>query len=326
MAAAVYNEFGNSSVLSITQVPKPKAAAGQVVIAVKASGVNPVDWKLREGYLQSMMPQSFPTIPSWDAAGTIAEVGEGVTGFAVGDEVYAYHRPTPESNPEDKVADNGCAAQFVALAADRVAAKPKSVDLPTAGAIPLVGLTAWQGLFDHGAAVEGNTVLVLNASGGVGSFAVQFAKAKGIKVIATASAKNADFVKDLGADAVVDYASDKVAEEVIAAAGGPVDVVFDCVGGDSAVAGLAALKEGGVIVSIAKFDIAGDAEAAGKGQTGKAFMVSPSAEQLATIAALIDEGKVKMGELTTYPLADIAKAQDASQTHHVRGKMVLLIE
>jgi len=327
MKAAVYNEFGNSSVLSISDVPKPTAAAGQVVIAVKASGVNPVDWKLREGYLQTMMPQSFPTIPSWDAAGTIAEVGEGVTGFTVGDEVYAYNRPTPETSPEAKVCNNGCAAQFVALAADRVAAKPKSVDIPTAGAIPLVGLTAWQGLFDHGAAVEGNTVLILNASGGVGSFAVQFAKAKGLTVIATASAKNTDFVKDLGADAVVDYSSDSLTEDVIAAAGGkPVDVVFDCVGGDAAATGLAALKEGGVIVSIAKFDIGADAEAAGKGQTGKAFMVLPSAEQLTTIAELIDAGKVKMGELTTFPLADIAKAQDASQTHHVRGKMVLLIE
>jgi NADPH:quinone reductase-like Zn-dependent oxidoreductase len=198
------------------------------------------------------------------------------------------------------------------------------VDIATAGAIPLVGLTAWQALFDHGEAKAGDTVLILNASGGVGSFGVQFAKAKGLTVIATASAKNTDFVKDLGADAVVDYSSASVTDDVIAAAGGkPVDIVFDCVGGDAVAPGLAALKEGGVVVSVAKFDIGADAEAAGKGQTGKAFMVSPSAEQLTTIAELIDAGKVKMGELTKYPLADIAKAYDLSKTHHVRGKMVL---
>lgn len=325
MQAAVYSEYGDSSVLEVKAVPKPPApGAGEVSIAVAAAGVNPVDWKIRKGYLHGMMPATFPVIPGWDVAGTVAAVGEGVTELAVGDEVYSYNRPVPQEG--ESLGANGCAAQFVTMKASRVAKKPTSVDLNTAAAVPLAGLTAWQGLFDKAELKEGQTVLILNASGGVGSFAVQFAKAKGAKVIGTCSAKNVEYVKGLGADAAVDYTAGGVAEAALAAAGeAGIDVLYDAVGGEENVAaGLAALKEGGYAVGIVGGDIGAKAEAAGK--KGSFLFVSPNAAQLAEIAGLIDAGKVKVGKLSTLPLADIAKAQDDSESHRTVGKVVLTID
>lgn len=324
MQAAVYGEYGDSSVLEVKAVPKPGApGAGEVTIAVRTAGVNPVDWKIRKGYLSKMIGQTFPTIPGWDVAGDVVAVGEGVSELAVGDAVFSYNRPVFEDG--EKIGANGDAAEFVNVPAARVAKKPASVDYNTAGAVPLAGLTAWQGLFDKAGVKEGTTVLVLNASGGVGSFAVQFAKARGATVIGTCSAKNVEYVKGLGADAVVDYTAGGVAEAALAAAGaGGIDVLYDAVGGeDNVAAGLAALKEGGFAVSIAFGGIGDAAKAAGK--TGEFLFVSPNAGQLGEIAALIDAGTVKVGALATLPLADIAKAHDNSEAHRTVGKVVLTI-
>ena len=301
-----------------------------------AAGVNPVAWKLRKGFIKAW-PQAFPIIPGWDAAGVVEAVGPSCTRVKVGDEVFAYTRPAwdmGEAHPEsagEKIG-GGCCAEYVAVKEWKVAKKPATATFAQAGAIPLAGLTAWQALFTHGGVAEGQTLLILNASGGVGSFAVQFAKAKGVAtVIGVCSGGKAAYVTSLGADHVVDYTNKdagSVAEQARACAGeGGIDACFDAVGGDNTLEGLKALKEGGVCVSIANWGVAKLAEEATytKGLKGISFLVQPNREELDAIAALVDAGKVRIPELTEMPLDECAAAHTLSESHRVKGKLVLRV-
>ena len=200
MKAIRIHEFGGPEVLKLEEVPRPIPAAGEVLIKVFATSVNPVDWKIREGQRKEKFPVNFPLIPGWDVSGEIEEVGSDVKNFRKGDEVYS--RPDPTKN--------GTYAEYVVVKANQVALKPKSIDHEQAAAVPLAGLTAWQGLFDYGQLQQGQKVLIHAASGGVGTFAVQFAKWKGAYVIGTTSAENIDFVKQLGADEVIDYKKETI--------------------------------------------------------------------------------------------------------------------
>lgn len=304
-----------------------------------------MDWKLREGYIKAW-PQTLPIIPvrdhecstpsvllitnlqGWDVAGTVEAVGSDASDFKVGDQVYSYTRPAwdmkvdGETTDNESIGLNGTLAQYVSVAQWKVTHKPKSLDMNNAAAIPLAGLTAWQGLFDHGKVTAGQTVLVLGASGGVGSFAVQFAKVKGATVIGTCSGRNVDFVRSLGADHVVDYSQGDVAAAVRAIAPNGVDMVYDAVGGDSSAAGVASAKDGGIVISIANFGIADLCNE--RGLTGKAFLVAPSAPQLREIGDLIDAGKVRVGALEAFPLAEYRSVFEKSQSGRTRGKMVLI--
>src|SRR5579864_2585188 len=233
MKAVRIHTYGGPEVLRYEDAPRPVPAAGEVLIKIHAAAVNPVDWKVRAGHLKDMLKYQLPLIPGWDAAGVIEDVGAGVARLKHGDEVYT--RPD--------IMRDGTYAEYIAVREAEVALKPKSLDHVHAAAIPLAALTAWQALFDAGGLSAGQRVLIHAAAGGVGSFAVQFAKWKGAHVIGTASARNAELVRSFGADQFIDYRSTRF-DDVVKDA----DVVFDTVGGDTQERSWKVLKKGGILV------------------------------------------------------------------------------
>ncbi|HEX2971235.1 MAG TPA: NADP-dependent oxidoreductase [Tepidisphaeraceae bacterium] len=235
MKAVRIHRYGGPEVLICENAPIPSISDDEALVRVHAAGVNPVDWKIREGYLQSMLTYSFPLVIGWDLSGVVDRVGSRVTHLKPGDAVY--------SRPD--IARDGAYAQYIAVRASELAHKPASLDDVHAAAVPLAALTAWQSLFDAASLSPGQTVLIHAAAGGVGSFAVQLAKWKGARVIGTASARNAEFLHNLGADQVIDYTIehfDAVLHDV--------DVVFDTIGNETQRRSWRVLKPGGVLVSI----------------------------------------------------------------------------
>lgn len=307
MNAVRIHAFGGSDQLKLESAPTPTPGPGEVLVKVHAAGVNPVDWKIREGYFQDPAIK-LPLSLGYDVCGTVEATGAGVARLQVGDVVYSYISLTR----------GGGYAEYVAIPENQVALKPTTLDPVEAAAVPLAALTAWQALFDNANLKSGQTVLIHGASGGVGTFAVQFAKAKGATVIATASEKNHAYLKDLGADVVIDYNTQKF-EEIAK----DVDVVLDSIGGDTQDRSFTVLKKGGIIVSIV--GPVSPQKAAEHGVRGKSMLVQPSAAQLAEIGALIDQEKVKVVVSHVMPLADAAKAHEQSQTGHTRGKIVLKV-
>lgn len=309
MKAVRIHGFGDATALKYEDAPKPAPAPGQVLVKVKAAGVNPVDWKIRSGQIPPLAT-TMPYILGYDVAGTVESVAADVTEFKPGDEVFAYLA----------LNRGGGYAQFAALPASEASKKPASLDHTQAAAVPLAALTAWQALFDTAQLKPGQTVLIHGAAGGVGHFAVQLAHAKGAKVIATASERNIDFVKSLGADQVINYKAQKF-EDVAK----DVDVVFDTVGGDTTDRSINVLKKGGVIVSIT--GMPDQAKCKERGVRGTAILVKPSGTQLAELASMIDAGKLKPTIGATMPLADAAKAHQMSESGNTpRGKIVLTVD
>jgi len=326
--AYVYREYGNSSsVLELTDLPQPTAGADEVLIRVSYTGINPVDWKLRCGYIKAW-PQSLPIVPGWDAVGTVEAVGEqAASSFKKGETVFTYTRPAfdlpqhPECKAEAIGLFDGTSQQYISVKAWKVAHVPKKASLAEAAGVPLAGLTAYQALHDEGGLQKGQTVLIPGGSGGVGSFAVGIAKAAGAHVIASCSAKNVDYVKKLGADEVLDYGKGTLPEQL---KGRNIDLVFDCVGGETTTQGIQALKEGGVIVSIASFDVGETAKK--QGRVGKAFLVRPSGDQLRILGGLIDDGKVQLPAVEELAWAKLKEAHDRSQSGRTVGKLVVKVD
>lgn len=308
MKAVVINKFGGPEVLHVEDVAKPKPGADEVLIKVYASGVNPVDWKIREGQRKEKFPTNFPLILGWDVSGVIEEAGEAVQNLKKGDEVYS--RPDPTKN--------GTYAEYVVVKANQVGLKPKSIDHTKAAAVPLAGLTAWQGLFDFGKLEKGQKVLIHAASGGVGTYAVQFAKWKGAYVIGTASKDNIELVKQLGADEVIDYKNEKFEDKVK-----DVDLVFDTIGKDTQQRSLQVIKNGGRLITTLKPEYAEEAKE--KNIHLESYTAQSYPEQLQQIAKLIDEGKVKPVIAEVLPLEKAAEAQKKSEEGHVAGKIVLQV-
>jgi NADPH:quinone reductase-like Zn-dependent oxidoreductase len=308
MKAVRIHEYGGPEVLRYEDAPRPEPGEGDVLVRVHAAGVNPVDWKIRDGRSRQRLPYALPLILGWDFSGVVELVGPGATSFAAGDEVYA--RPD--------ILRNGAYAEYIAVREKEIAKKPGSIDHIHAAAVPLAALTAWQSLILAGRLEKGQTVLVHGGAGGVGTFAIQVAKWKGAKVIATASARNESFLRDLGADEVVDYTKSPF-EEVVRG----VDVVFDTIGGDTQKRSWKVLREGGVLVSIAATPSEEDAKAH-RARPAYVF-VQPNAQQLTEIARLIDEGHIKSIVSEVLPLAQARRAHELSQEGHVRGKIVLSI-
>ena len=307
MKAIRVHRFGGPEVLQHEDVPRPAPRKGEVLVRVHAAGVNPVDWKIRSGAAKGFNPK-LPQIPGFDVSGVVAALGEGVERFAVGDAVYAYLA----------LGRGGAYAEYVAVPERELAPKPAKVDHVHAAAVPLAALTAWQALFDTAGLKEGQTVLVHAGAGGVGHFAVQLAKAKGAKVIATASARNHKFLRALGADEVIDYTKQKF-EELVR----DVDVVLDPIGDDTLARSYQVLKRGGWVVSIV--EPPSKAKLEELGLHGKVILVEPNGKQLAEIGALIDAGKVKPEVSATVPLAEARRAHELSEQGHTRGKIVLEI-
>ncbi|MBH8571054.1 NADP-dependent oxidoreductase [Microvirga sp. STS02] len=317
MKAVRIQAFGGPEVLNVEDVARPVPAADEILIKVYASGVNPVDWVVREGGNDAL--RAYLTLPmtlGWDAAGVVEELGSAVTGFQKGDAVYG----------EPNFPGDGSYAEYCAAKASQFAHKPKSLSFTEAAGVPLAGLTAWTGLFEHGHLQAGQRVLIQGASGGVGSFAVQFAKAKGAYVIGTASAGNLDYVQKLGADEVIDYRSQKFEDLVH-----DLDLVLEASPlRDNAerVKAISVLKTGGTFVTVNldhPFDDAVHAALAAKQARGELSNNQPRQEWLQEIARLIDAGQVKVFISKVFPLAEVAEAHRESQTWHVHGKLVLQI-
>lgn len=308
MKAIRIHEFGGPEVLKYEDAPTPSPANDEVLIKIFASGVNPIDWKMRAGLAQGKFPVELPLIPGWDVSGEIEEVGSDILNFRKGDEVYS--RPDPTRN--------GTYAEYVVVKADQVNNKPKSVDHVKAAAVPLAGLTAWQGLFEHGGLEAGQKVLIHAASGGVGTFAVQFAKWKGAYVIGTASEENIDFLYELGVDEAIDYKTEKFENKVK-----NVDLVFDLIGGDTQKRSLQVIKNGGRLVTTVKPE---NLEAAKeKNIQVIGYMAQSFPADLQQIADLIDSGKIKPIVTGMLPLKEAAVAQRQIESHHTRGKIVLKV-
>ena len=303
MQAIQIHNFGGPEVLVLDQVPVPQPGAGQVLLRVVAAGVNPVDWKIRAGYLKAFMPVPLPHIPGLEAAGIVESVGPDVTSFKPGQAVFG---PLV-----------GAYAQYALAAATDLQVKPANLTFEEAASVPVGALTAWGSLIDQVKLQAGQRVLVQGAAGGVGIFGVQLAHWKGAQVIGTASAANADFVRSLGADRVVDYQAAPF-ESVLH----DLDVVFDTVGGDVFERSLKVLRPGGVLVTVA----AQVPLEMGKAEGVRVVRgVRAPGGNLAQIVELLATGKIKTYVSAILPLADACKSHEMSQTGHTRGKIVLKI-
>ncbi|MEH2141928.1 NADP-dependent oxidoreductase [Nostoc sp.] len=303
-AIRVHN-YGELDVLTLEAIAQPEPQPNEVLIRVQAAGINPLDCKIRAGYMKEVFPMPLPFTPGMDVAGIVEAIGADVKAFQVGQEVYGELRM-------------GAYAQLATAAQDAIALKPKTLDFVEAASVPMVAMTAYQGLFDHADLKPGQTILIHAASGGVGMFAVQFAKWKGAHVIGTASAANAEFVQSLGADQVIDYNATPF-EQVVE----NVDVVLDTLGGDTQARSYSVVKPGGILVSTTAPPNAQKAEE--RGIRAEMMNMKPSASLLEEIASLLDSGQVKTIVAQTFSLSEARQAQELSQGGHVRGKIVLQI-
>src|SRR6266403_4715927 len=308
MKAIRIHNYGGPEVLHYEGAPRPQPQAGEVLVRVHAAGVNPIDWKVREGHMKDFWPHKFPLILGWDVSGTVEEIGSGVSRFKIGDEVYSVPDPTR----------NGGYADYIVVRESELALKPNSLHHIRAAAVPLAALTAWQSLFDTAQLRPDQRVLIHAGSGGVGNFAVQLAKWKGAYVFATASTKNQDLLHKLGVDEPIDYTQQEF-EDVAR----DIDLVLDLIGGETQERSWSVLKKGGALLSLVQPPSAEKAKALG---IRAAFVaVHPNGAQLAEIAAVIDSGNLKPVVSRILPLSEVRRAHKLSQDGHTRGKMVLRV-
>jgi NADPH:quinone reductase-like Zn-dependent oxidoreductase len=305
MQAILVHNYGGPEQLKLEEVQRPEPQAGEVLIHVHAAGVNPADWKIRQGWMKDIWPMQFPYIPGLDLAGVVEEVGPGVTAFQKGQAVFGQ-------------STKGAYAEYTTASGETLALKPKTLNFDEAAAIPAGATTAWQALFDHGELQAGQRVLIQGAAGGVGSFAVQFARWKGAHVIGTTSTAHVDFVRSSGAETVVDYTSTPV-EKVVH----DVDLVLDTVGEKTLESSVQAVKRGGTLVTIAGQPP--EEKVKERGVRATFFSARVSSELLQTFAQLIDEGQVKVAIARVFPLRDARQAHELSESGHGRGRIVLHI-
>jgi NADPH:quinone reductase-like Zn-dependent oxidoreductase len=304
MLAVRIHDYGGPDAPRVEAMPRPQPGPGQVLVRVHALGVNPVDWKIREGVRRDRMPLAMPVVLGCDLSGVIEQVGADVSGFAAGDAVFAM------------TGLYGAFSEFVAVSAACVARKPESLDHVRAAATPLAALTAWQGL-ELAGLKAGQRVLVLAGGGGVGGFAVQIAAALGAHVVATASTEKLDYVRSLGAEQVVDYRTTAFERAV-----SDFDVVFDLLGEETQARAWHVLKPGGVLVSAVA--VPAQDELAARGVRAARVGVRADGGQLRRIAELIDAGRIRVHVEATYPLAQAAQAIERVKGGRTRGKIVLL--
>jgi len=304
MKAAVFTAYAGP--VEIADVPTPGLAPDSVLIEVHAASLNPIDNIVRAGHLKDMIPLTFPHVTGYDVGGIITAIGADVTGFNVGDAVFA------RAHQEDA----GALAEVARVKASALALKPANISHAEAASIPLTGLTAWQALVDKAALKAGQKVLIHAGSGGVGTLAIQIAKELGAYVATTVSARNADLVTSLGADLVIDYKAQDFTDII-----GDYDVVFDMSGGDVMQNSFKVLKKGGHLVSIKGQDTDGLAEK--YGVSFDWFFMEPNGAQLTKLAEMITKGTLKPVIDSTFAFADAAKAYDKLSEGHAVGKIVI---
>ncbi|MFI8076178.1 NADP-dependent oxidoreductase [Streptomyces sp. NPDC086033] len=310
MKAVRFHEYGNPSVLRYEDVEQPLPGAGQVRIRVAATSFNSVDGNIRGGFMQGPIPVKLPHTPGIDVAGTVDAVGEGVDGFAVGDDVIGFL-------PMD---GTGAAAQYVLAPADILTPAPKSVPLADAAALPVVGLTAYQALFDHGKLTAGQRVLINGAGGAVGGYAVQLAKNAGAHVIATASPRSSQAVTSAGADELIDHTT----TSVTAAVTEPVDLALNLapVAPDELAALVTLVRPGGVLVNTTVWMPAPSDEA--RGVRGIDLFVRSDANQLAQLVASTDRGELRVDVSERVPLAELPALHARAADGAVHGKVIVI--
>src|SRR6476659_1630145 len=311
MKAIRIHNYGGPEVLKYEDAPRPKPQADEVLIRVHAAGVNPIDWKVREGHMKDFWPHKFPLILGWDVSGTVEAVGPGPAAaerFKKGDEVYS----VPDASRD------GAYAEYIVVRESELALKPKSLHHVRAAAVPLAAVTAWQALFDAGQLKRGQRALIHGGSGGVGHVAVQLAKWKGARVLATASTKNQELLRELEVDEPIDYTKQKF-EDVAR----DVDLVLDLIGGETQERSWSVLKKRAVLLSLVQPPSVEKAKALG----GRAAFVAghPSGAQLAEIAKIIDSGQLAPVIDRILPLSEVRRAHELSKSGHTRGKIVLRI-
>jgi NADPH:quinone reductase-like Zn-dependent oxidoreductase len=305
MKAAQINKYGGSEVVEINKnVPKPTTPRGQLLVEVYAAGVNPIDWKIREGYI----PLKFPATLGGDFSGVVAYIGEGVSGFKKGLEVYGYASILGGGS--------GSFAEFVLADAKVIAVKPKNITHIEAGALPLIGVSAWQALVDHIGLSRGKKILIHGGSGGIGSIAIQLARHLGAHVATTVSAKDMQYVKELGADEAIDYKNQKF-EDMLH----NYDAVYDTVGGETYVKSFKVLRKGGIIVSMLEQPPSNLIKQYGVNAIGQLTQVN--SERLSKLAELVDKRVIKVHVDKTFPLEQAGEALAYLQSGHPRGKVVL---
>jgi len=306
MRAVRIHQYGGTETLQLEQIDTPAINADDILIKVKSSSINPVDWKIREGYLQEFIPYKLPVTLGWDVAGIISAVGASVTDFKVGDEVF--------SRPE--ISRDGSYADYIAVKADEAALKSTKLDFAQAAALPLAGITAWQCLVDVGQLQAGQRVLIHAGAGGVGHLAIQIAKAKGATVIATASAKNQDLLTRFGADQAVDYNQSTLLEQIE-----PVDLILDTLGGEVQSQSWALLKAGGMLVSVVEQP---SEEIAKEHDVKAAFVfIEPSSRILRELNTLVEKDQLMPFIEHRFSLEKITEAHLQSQSGRTRGKIVI---
>ncbi|MGD8701279.1 MAG: NADP-dependent oxidoreductase [Desulfosarcina sp.] len=315
MKACIIESFGGRDRLKIADLPTPEIGEGEVLVRIRAAGVNPVDWKIREGRLSDLFPHQFPLIPGWDMAGVVEAVGHSARRFAPGDEVYAYARRP--------VVQQGTYAEYIALPESYLSRKPEGLSMTEAASIPLATLTAYQALFDAGRLTAGQSVFILGASGGVGSSAVQLAAGHGCRVIGLASSRNHDYLTALGAEVVIDYERGDFIQRLGEVMPHGVDLVFDCHGGDTLERGLLCARLGGSLVSITETV---EEDLLKQRDLRFAFtFVEPHAPQLDHIRDLIHAGRFNTHVSRTFKLDQAAQAHETIEAGHTRGKIVLTL-
>ena len=306
MKAAIVRQYGGPEVLKIEEIARPEPKENEVLVRVIAASVNAIDAAIREGTYAREFGTTLPLISGYDVAGIVEKKGSKITRLKVGDAVYGY------------LLWGGGYAEYAVANEGEAAIKPKSLTYIETAAVPLVALTAWKALIDTAKLRAGQTVLIHGGSGGVGSMAIQIAKARGARVIATASTPNQDLLKQLGADVAIDYTTTKF-EDVAK----DVDVVLDSVGKDTLARSYGVVKRGGFIATlVARLD---QTELDKHGIHGASIAVRPNASELAEITELIEAKKIKPVVSQVLPLTEAVNAQQQAATHHTRGKIVLKI-
>lgn len=302
-----FHAFGGPAVLKMEDLPRPDLGEEELLVKVMAAGVNPVDYKIREGKYPAVKADQLPYVPGREIAGVVEACGGLVDEWKVGDAIFAMLG-----------IDRGGYAEYAIVKDSEAAPKPRSLDFVAAASVPLAGLTAWQGLFRYGELKAEHRVLIHGGSGGVGHFAIQFAKVRGAYVITTVSAQHIDFVRSLGADEVIDYKAQRF-EDVVK----DVDLVYDLIAGETQERSWDVLRRGGIMVSTLAEPSQEKARA--KGVRAMRYTVKENGGELEEIGRLIDEGRVEPKIARTYGLAEAASAQDYVEQGHTEGKVVLKI-
>lgn len=316
MRALKYDSYGGADVLSFTDIRKSKPGPDEAAVRIHAAGVNPVDWKIREGALSSVFPIEFPASPGFDFAGVVDAVGENVDGLEIGDRVFGYIR--------HDVVQHGTYADYGCFKADQLAKMPDELTMEQAASLPIPALTVWQALLSSAGVAPGQMVLVHGGAGGVGVFAIQAACHFGAKVVGTASQDNLGYIISLGAAQAFDYRSDTYWEDLARAAPQGYDVVWDSVGGETLERSYPLVKKGGAIVSLNEPPL--DAICEGRGIRGYLAHALPNAAQLEAIAGLIVDGQMVLPPIKAVPFDEAVNAMNQSQTGHMRGKIILKME